>query len=1041
VIGTEEALLGGVPPQFVVDVSAAGASYRGATGASSINELTGALRAAATYKSSMAPIVVAIAVAAVVAIYVQPWLIVAVAIGGLIVLLRASHAAIRSRRVAVVYRMDDAAARAFQSLSNGFAWLIESRAVWRITDEESVQRPANTTSVTRVAANLWRGDAANVLTNIGIPSITGSGETLHFLPDALLVRDAASNVVDLAYQSLRIECQSMLFSESAPSVPSDSKAVSFSWLYANKDGSPDRRRSGNRQIPVLEYTHVVLSWRSSDFVLLVSNATAARHFVNALQAMAQFRGAKAAMAQPQPIPEKKMLLPMQRPPAPSTDLERTLQASIERKRRLDELERAARAVVVQADARDRREELPRGDNDAQWIPRGGSVTVQGYATGDLVFVGRRLTSLDGFGVEPSLIDPARTIEAEHPNTSGGGIDYWPSYSKISPASRAAYLQWLAGGRRDPEVYIGYVFIFFYGLERRVYELIRGGAATGDEALAIAQEVARLLDQHATRSHSFGSYAESFLDLIASIEPRARGIHRSEIRPGFGVPLRLKVALGELALAAKPVPASLALDWVRAVHYLNTPATRCAREFELLFHIRYARQFGDGMVIKPNKTTIDFTYRSASASLGTLSLKERDVPDVTQLARPLAKLVELTHECEGALDPFSRFLGKNAGGRDSLAAFATLPEELVEAAHSADAQSLASLVQSRLDGEGQAHFGAGEILPFVRLSKPDKVSKNEATLLAQALEKLGYGIEPDVRLGGPVLDVDGRVIVFRRLSDCPSAPSDECAAAMLLVRLGALVSAADDVVSQSERERLEQHIEERLHLTAGERQRLTAHLSWVLEADLGMTGLKRRLEELPQQARRAVGGLLIEIAMADGHIDPREMKLLEKLYALLQIPAADLYRDVHVAHTIDDEPVIVDQPAQPAKTFAIPPLPATTPTGLDMSRVRLKIAETRQVSALLSSIFTEEDETRSAPALAAAAIGSLDGAHSEFLRRLAERESWPRDEVERLAAELSLMPDGALETINDYAYATLEEPFWEDGDPVAINVNVAMELIR
>jgi hypothetical protein len=113
----------------------------------------------------------------------------------------------------------------------------------------------------------------------------------------------------------------------------------------------------------------------------------------------------------------------------------------------------------------------------------------------------------------------------------------------------------------------------------------------------------------------------------------------------------------------------------------------------------------------------------------------------------------------------------------------------------------------------------------------------------------------------------------------------------------------------------------------------------------------------------------------------------------------------------------------------------------MDRVRLKIAETRQVSTLLSSIVAEEEAPVTvAPAIAQAnTIGTLDAAHSELLRRLAQRASWPRDEVERLANELSLLPDGALETINDYAYATADEPLWEDDDPVAINSKVAMEL--
>src|SRR5439155_27360442 len=47
------------------------------------------------------------------------------------------------------------------------------------------------------------------------------------------------------------------------------------------------------------------------------------------------------------------------------------------------------------------------------------------------------------------------------------LSYWPSYSTLTSDQRARYLDWMAGGRRDSNVDIGYAFIFFYGLERRV----------------------------------------------------------------------------------------------------------------------------------------------------------------------------------------------------------------------------------------------------------------------------------------------------------------------------------------------------------------------------------------------------------------------------------------------------------------------------------------------------------------------------------------------------------------------------------------------
>ena len=47
------------------------------------------------------------------------------------------------------------------------------------------------------------------------------------------------------------------------------------------------------------------------------------------------------------------------------------------------------------------------------------------------------------------------------------MGHWPSYNCLDKRARAAYLTWLIEGRRNESAYIGYVFLFFYGLERRL----------------------------------------------------------------------------------------------------------------------------------------------------------------------------------------------------------------------------------------------------------------------------------------------------------------------------------------------------------------------------------------------------------------------------------------------------------------------------------------------------------------------------------------------------------------------------------------------
>ncbi|HEX7808856.1 MAG TPA: hypothetical protein VF608_09030, partial [Thermoanaerobaculia bacterium] len=290
-----------------------------------------AWRNAATYTSSaVTAAIVATAVLTVFALMIHPLLIVPVLIVGIVLVALASVRATNKRRVHVTYRLDAAAQKAFESMSHGVGWLANSRAVWRVLHEETLQRPANTKSVTRVPAQILRDKVANLLTNISVPSIVGGGETVIFLPNAFFVRRHAGAIEDVPYASIRVDVETTQFSESGH-VPGDSKRAGTSWQYANKDGSPDRRRANNAQIPILEYARVTVSWRNYGCVFLVSNVDAARHFAKALQTMAK---------------PKETAMPAQIPTA-SNDLVRALQNSIDRKKRLDELQRQSAAAPVE----------------------------------------------------------------------------------------------------------------------------------------------------------------------------------------------------------------------------------------------------------------------------------------------------------------------------------------------------------------------------------------------------------------------------------------------------------------------------------------------------------------------------------------------------------------------------------------------------------------------------------------------------------------------------------------------------------------------
>ena len=114
-------------------------------------------------------------------------------------------------------------------------------------------------------------------------------------------------------------------------------------------------------------------------------------------------------------------------------------------------------------------------------------------------------------IDPSYIDIRKPITG----FSDFYVDlmgYWPSYSEISADARGAYISWLAQGKNDPNADLGYVFLFFYGLERRILIDYQQGMVGDEEVRTIRCEVELLLSIYGKRSASVRNYFSNFLNL-------------------------------------------------------------------------------------------------------------------------------------------------------------------------------------------------------------------------------------------------------------------------------------------------------------------------------------------------------------------------------------------------------------------------------------------------------------------------------------------------------------------------------------------------
>lgn len=661
---------------------------------------------------------------------------------------------------------------------------------------------------------------------------------------------------------------------------------------------------------------------------------------------------------------------------------------------------------------------PVGATSPEWIPHGQTVTVQGMTIpGGLLYVGPKLKAANG-SIEPALINPQLSIAKNVVDETERLMDYWPCYSQVSPKARRAYLQWLSHGRRSSDTNVGYVFLFFYGLERRA---LLDLSPSDPEVTIIEAEVRRLLTIYGD-NYSFRNYAQGFLSHLKN----ARSAHSFRIpeqppKPQsdqFELPLEMKYALGQFAAQGRPLDSAWAKSWALSDPYINKrmPVTRCADQFDVLFAEKFAQRFPEGLLIPKGKTRLKAAYQPASGGFRgqDLSIDLGDLPDVTANASAREYLQNLVSECSDALDPYSRYLGRNPGQENSLEALLQLPVALWPLQSRSQLEAVRDSVQQGRLSLSFAELGG-------KLNSAGAFNKDKTMGLARALESVYVGLEPDVLGGAKLPKAEDRVVLFHsRPEDGQLRSTPSYHAAAVAIGLAFNVAMADGDFSQDEADFLAERINSWPDLSDAQKLRLHAHLHMQKEQPISLATYKKKLEPLPQPARATIGKFLAHLAQADGVVSPSEVKLLEKLYKTLGLDPQTVFGDLHKA---------------PPATVK----PSTPGFALDLDRIAELKKETEQVTAILREVFADEEVDKPEPEPVPSGLLGLDNDHSLFLRLLFSRASWSRQEVEDAASDMGLMTDGALEQINEASFDKFSEVLLEGEDPLEINPQV-MEMV-
>ncbi|MEJ2862829.1 tellurite resistance TerB family protein [Actinomycetospora flava] len=676
---------------------------------------------------------------------------------------------------------------------------------------------------------------------------------------------------------------------------------------------------------------------------------------------------------------------------------------------------------------------------SQWAGAGEPVVVAG-ATLEGIYTGP--------ATAPEVIDPGLPVDFGAPDWEADSVIGPPHYGELTPAARAAFLVWQRTGRRAEQAPAVWALLHLYGLERRIL-------VDGDSDPELSREAAAL-------GETYGSDPE-----VARVAKALGGHRRPDSPPPLDdepVPDVLQVELGHRALASEPVDADWALAWAWFHPDIarREAAKRVPEDFARLWRYRFIERHPEGLPIRPRRRRLTLDYTPANPSLPVpLELSVPDASDVFLTTGPAVILREITDQVEADLIGVVRWRNRYPDEPiTSARAAAVLPEPLFAGSSSAravrpfveQAESLLTDVPSVVDAETL-------LSQWTEATGTAEIERRDAVEMAQVLERFGVGVEPDVRFGGRAA-TRSPVVLFRQAESPTTSPSEAYAAAVVVLELCAAVAGADGVVDDTEQAMLIEQVQLAEGITASERTRLDAHRVLVASSELRLADVAARMVGLPLTQRLSLGSYVLDLARADGVVTDDEVRVLRSVHELLDLDPDEVDRRLRfrraplapraapTAELFTLQPTHDDSDAllalAPAENLVESEAPAERLVAVDETRLRQRQADNLAVQDLLGAIFADVEDEADEPepavvdtAAGATGIATLDATHSALLRELAGRGQSSRQDLEALAARHGVLPDGAVDVINEAALDSTEEPVIEVHDDESVTVDSAI----
>lgn len=690
----------------------------------------------------------------------------------------------------------------------------------------------------------------------------------------------------------------------------------------------------------------------------------------------------------------------------------------------------------------------RGKSKLTWYAHGQSVIHAGLLIEDgMIYTSQRTLAWPG---EPSAIITSLSVGriAAHPLENFG---YYPSYDRISEGQRRCYLEWLCAGRRDVDPAqrsLGYVFIFFYGLERRVL-------LDRDRDPALLEEVLRLLQHYGTahKSRSLRTYFLQFLhfagwqlgtEIYRELWPQLLALDGD--RPDED---GLRFVLANLHQRGETLGWEVAyrLALANQESRRSTVVMRAQEKFLALFEQRFNEQFPGGLRVEAAKQEAFVQYRSASGAMVQMTYEHRQenpfelrIPNIAGLHRQFQALPAIWNSCVDDLSGYSRALKSKRQGQDAaLAAWQSLPPELRKIEdHPLKSAFTELLTSAPLEGD-YTFVPTAMLATLAGVPERAKLTAAHSREVAELADGLGWQLAPDPRITGLPLAWNQELALYGAISG--QSKTGGLSGPVRLLYLAVTLAAADGVIEPQELDAFYQLIAPQVVCEDDWHPIRATEASLRRDANVALRSLPQMSKLIPVDSRQFVLRLMAHIAAADGEVSLDELKVLRRIARSFELNPDSVEKLLREDEAFRE--VTVARPERGrTRGEAIPARQLQAPTvfALNQDRIKALTQETQEIISLLSVVMTEPEEAPCFPSSALprqanpASVEWLEGMEPRYhaaVLSLVRHDEITTNDFDCIATDHHLMPDDLLNAVNTWADEALGDFLLERGENVRI----------